>query len=252
MPTSLNDRQQRIKEQLEIHGEIRMNDMKTMFTVTEMTIRRDLEKLEQAGILRRTFGGAILLGKDIALKDRTGLRADEKASIGRTAAALIQTGEYIFIDGGTTTIEVARALKPGLGITVVTNALNVANELQEKRIPTILSGGMILEATSTVIGPFAENMIGSMAYSRVFLGTTGLTAEHGFSNSNMYEAEIKKTAIRQASEVNVLMDHTKFGAKDFISFAELGHVHRVITDKLPAAELNKACKRAGIELVLGM
>lgn len=251
MISGLNDRQQRIKEQLEIDGEIRINDMKDMFDVTEMTIRRDLEKLEQAGIVRRIFGGAILLGKDIALKDRTGVMAEEKARIGRKAASFIQPGDYVFIDGGTTTIEVARALKPGYEITVVTNALNVANELQEKKIPTIVSGGMILEATSTLIGPYAETLIRSMAYTRVFLGTTGLSAQHGFSNSNMYEAELKKTAIRQASEVNIVADHSKFGAKDFISFAGLGQVHRMITDKLPESELLDICMGSGMEIVEG-
>ncbi|GGG61274.1 DeoR/GlpR family DNA-binding transcription regulator [Paenibacillus radicis (ex Gao et al. 2016)] len=249
MTSEWNDRQRQIKEQLDIDGEVRIADLKERFQVTEMTLRRDLEKLEQSGLIRRTFGGAILLGKDIALKDRTGILAEEKARIGRKAASYIQPGEYIFLDGGTTTIEIARALKPGLAITVVTNALNVASELQEKQIPTIVSGGMILETTSTLFGPYAENLIGSMAYTRVFLGTTGISAQHGFSNSNMYEAEIKKAAIRQATEVTIVADHSKFGAKDFISFAHLGQAHRLITDRLPEAPLLEACKEAGMETI---
>lgn len=251
MTIGLNERQRQIIERLEADGEIRITDMKATFAVTEMTIRRDLEKLEQMGILRRTFGGAILLGKDIALKDRTGVMGEEKTRIGRKAASLIQPGDYVFIDGGTTTIEVVRALKPGLEILVVTNALNVANELQEKKIQAVVSGGMILEATSTLIGPFAENLIGSMAYTRIFLGTTGLSAQHGFSNSNMYEAEIKKLAIRQADEVNIVVDHTKFGAKELLSFAELSQVHRMITDKLPDPFLLNACREAGMDIVEG-
>lgn len=251
MTIGLNERQRQIIERLEADGEIRITDMKAMFAVTEMTIRRDLEKLEQMGILRRTFGGAILLGKDIALKDRTGVMCEEKARIGRKAASLIQPGDYVFIDGGTTTIEVVRALKPGLEILVVTNALNVANELQEKKIQAVVSGGMILEATSTLIGPFAENLIGSMAYTRIFLGTTGLSAQHGFSNSNMYEAVIKKLAIRQADEVNIVVDHTKFGAKELLSFAELSQVHRMITDKLPDPFLLNACREAGMDIIEG-
>jgi len=251
MPTGLNERQKTIMERLEADGEVRLGDLKSMFDVTEMTLRRDLEKLEQEGLLRRIFGGAILVGRDIALKDRTGVMAEEKARIGRLAASLIQPGDYVFIDGGTTTIEVARAIKPGLDITVVTNALNVAHELQEKKIATIVTGGMILEATSTLIGPFAESLVGSMAYTRVFLGTTGLSAQHGFSNSNMYEAEIKKTAIRKAAEVNVVVDHTKFGGKELISFAGLGQVHRMITDRLPEPPLLAACREAGMDIMAG-
>jgi DeoR family transcriptional regulator, fructose operon transcriptional repressor len=249
MTTALNGRQQRVMEQLQIDGEIRISDLKIIFNVTEMTLRRDLEKLEQLGMIKRTFGGAILHSKDIAIKDRTGVMAQEKNRIGRKAASIIQAGESVFIDGGTTTFELARALQPGLDIKVVTNALNVANELMDKGIPTIVSGGMILESTSTLIGPYAVGTIGSMAYSRVFLGTTGVSARHGFSNSNMYEAEIKKTAIRQTGEVNVLADHTKLGGKDLLLFAGIGQVHRLITDRLPDATLMDALQAEGMEIV---
>ncbi|WNQ09540.1 DeoR/GlpR family DNA-binding transcription regulator [Paenibacillus aurantius] len=249
MASRLNDRQQVIMDRLEAEGEIRLHDLKEMFEVTEMTIRRDLEKLEQAGLLRRTFGGAIRAGTDIALKDRTGVMAEEKARIGRKAASLILPGDCLFIDGGSTTFELVRALKPGLDITVVTNALNIANELQTKRIAAIVSGGMILEATSTLIGPFAESLVESMAFSRVFLGSTGVSPQHGFSNSNMYETEIKKAAIRKASEVNILLDHSKFGGADLFSFARLDDVQRVITDRLPDPSFLEACRQAGIDMV---
>lgn len=245
-----NERQLRMLELLEAEGEVRIGELKAMFGVTEMTIRRDLEKLEGSGQVRRIFGGAILLGKDVALQERTGLMAEEKARIGRYAAGLIQPGEAIFLDGGTTTIEVARAIKPGLGITAVTNALNVAQELQAKGITTIVSGGMIWEATSTLIGPFAAQHIGSMAYNRIFLGATGISARHGFSNSNMHEAEIKKTAIRQAAEVNVVADHSKFDAKDLLLFAAASDVHRVITDAEPPREIAETLLESGTELVV--
>ncbi|MFD0717228.1 DeoR/GlpR family DNA-binding transcription regulator [Paenibacillus sp. GCM10027626] len=244
-----NARQQQMLERLEADGEIKVAEMKELFGVTEMTIRRDLEKLEQAGAVRRTFGGAILVGKDVTLQDRSGVLTDEKICIGRKAAELVQPGDSIFIDGGSTTLQLARALKPGMDITVVTNALNVAGELMEKRIPTIVAGGIILESTSTLVGPIACETIGSMAFNRIFLGATGVSGVHGFSNSNVYEAEIKKLAIRQASEVNIVLDHSKFGANVLISFAELSKAQRIITDRLPDQELLDACREAGIELL---
>ncbi|MFS0726744.1 DeoR/GlpR family DNA-binding transcription regulator [Paenibacillus sp. 1P07SE] len=250
MAGAWNARQQQIVDRLQTDGEIRLHDLKSAFSVTEMTIRRDLEKLEQAGLLRRTFGGAILADRDVALKDRVSVMTEEKISIGRMAAALIQSGDYVFIDGGSTTYELARALKPGLDITVVTNALNVAGVLQDKGIPAIVSGGMILEATSTLIGPFAEQLVGSMAYTRIFLGTTGVSAQHGFSNSNMYETQIKRAAIRQTSEVNILADHTKFGAKELLSFARLSEANRLITDASPDHQLLSACKEADMEVTV--
>lgn len=245
----LNERQQLIVDQLEVDGEIRISDMKDKFQVAEMTIRRDLEKLEKAGIARRIFGGAILLEKDMALQERLVIMAKEKKIIGRKAASFIKPGDCIFIDGGTTTVEVARALKPGFEITAVTNALNVANELLDKEIHTIVSGGTILKATSTLIGPLAVDTVGSLAYTRVFLGTTGLSAQHGFSNSNMYETEIKKAVIRQGEEVNIVVDSTKYGAKELVSFATLADAHRMITDRRPDADLFRACRDAGINIV---
>jgi len=245
----LNERQRKIVERLESEGEIKINELKLLFDVTEMTIRRDLEKLEQAGFARRTFGGAIFIGQDVALKVRTGIQTEAKIKIGRMAASLIQPGDSVFIDGGTTTFEIARSIKPRMEITVVTNALNVALELLDKKIPTIVAGGMALEATATLIGPIAASTIGSMAFDRVFLGATGLTASHGFSNSNAYETEIKKLAIAKAAEANIVIDHTKFGAKELFSFARLSQVHRLITDRLPENELREACKTAGISVI---
>lgn len=234
---------------MEEEGEVKINELKLLFDVTEMTIRRDLEKLESAGIARRTFGGAIPVGKDVALKVRTGIETEAKIAIGMKAAAIIQPGDSVFIDGGTTTFEIARALKPRMEITVVTNALNVALELLDKKIPTIVAGGMAMEATATLVGPIAAATIGSMAFDRVFLGATGLTASHGFSNSNAYEAEIKKLAISKAAEANVVVDHTKFGEKELFSFAALGQVHRIITDLFPDQELREACSAAGVSIV---
>ncbi|MBM7566096.1 DeoR/GlpR family DNA-binding transcription regulator [Paenibacillus sacheonensis] len=247
---SLNERQQQLLGLLESSGEVKVAGLKETFGVTEMTIRRDLEKLELAGYVKRTFGGAILASKDIAIGDRTGVMAEEKQAIGKAAAALVRENDAIFIDGGTTTLQVARHLKADMNITVVTNALNIAMELLEKRITTVVTGGMALEATSTLVGPGTLETIGKMAFDRIFLGATGLTAKHGFCNSNMYEAEIKRMAIAQASEVNIVADHTKYGAKELFSFAGITDVRRVISSRLPDEKLMQACKESGLELLI--
>lgn len=246
----LNARQQQMLEHISREGELRIAVLKETYQVTEMTIRRDLEKLEETGVIKRTFGGAIFVGKDIALQERAGILTEEKARIGRYAASLVEAGESIFIDGGTTTLQVARHLPAGLKITVVTNALNVAAELSSKQIPVIVTGGTLLEATNSLVGPIAVHSLSSMAFDRVYLGATGLTSEHGFSNSNIYEAEIKQTAIREASETNVLLDHSKFGVKMLVSFAPLSGVERIITDQSPDESLQQACDEADVQLVI--
>lgn len=233
----LNTRQQAIMDILVRDGEVKLADLKEKFEVAEMTLRRDLEKLERMGTVRRTFGGAILIGKDTSLQDRTGVFTQEKIRIGALAARRIQPGDSVFIDGGSTTLQVARHIPAGYHVTIVTNAMNVAMELLNKNITTIVTGGSLLEKTASLVGPVAIDMISKMAFHRVFLGTTGFTTEHGFSNSNMYEAEIKRTAIDRASEVNIVMDHTKWGIKELFSFASLEDVHNIITDRTPEPSL---------------
>lgn len=248
----LNLRQQQILDRMALDGEVKLAELKETFDVTEMTLRRDLEKLEQMGLLRRTFGGAILVGKDIALQERTGVLMDEKLKIGLQAAQLIKSGDSIFLDGGSTTLQVAKCLKPEMNITVVTNALNIAAELQAKKMTTIMVGGILLEKTSTLVGPLASGSLAQMAFDRVFIGTTGATVRHGFSNSNMHEAEIKRLVIAQAAEVNIVMDHTKFGMKDLFSFAALTAVDRIISDRYPDHELGEAFKEASVEVLVSL
>jgi DeoR family transcriptional regulator, fructose operon transcriptional repressor len=248
MADSLNTRQQQILDLLNTKGEVKIAELKNTFEVTEMTIRRDLEKVEMAGLAKRTFGGAIPLGKDVALFERTGYMIEEKSRIGKRSAELIQPGESIFLDGGTTTHQIARFLKPDYNITVVTNAINIGAELIGKNIPTIITGGILLETTSSLVGPITAETLSGMAFDRVFLGATGVNPIHGFSNSNLYEAEIKKMAIKKAAEVNVVLDHSKFGAKELVSFTPLTNVHRIVTDHMPGEGLRQACVEAGVEI----
>ncbi|KQX48805.1 DeoR/GlpR family DNA-binding transcription regulator [Paenibacillus sp. Root444D2] len=249
MQNPINQRQQQILDRMAIDGEVKMAELKEMFEVTEMTLRRDMEKLEQWGHIRRTFGGAILVGNDITLHERSGVFIEEKMRIGKLAAQLIQPGESIFLDGGSTTLQVARFIQANLNITVVTNALNIAAELQGKQISTIVIGGMLMGQTSTLVGPVAAEALVKMAFNRAFIGTTGLTLKHGFSNSNMHEAEVKRLAIQQASEVNIVMDHSKFGRQDLFSFASLKAADRVITDQCPEQELDEAFKEQSVEIL---
>ncbi|WP_276354543.1 DeoR/GlpR family DNA-binding transcription regulator [Cohnella caldifontis] len=249
MTEGLNARQQRILDRLQIEREVKIAELKEMFGVTEMTLRRDLEKLEAAGNIRRTFGGAIFVGRDVALQERFGIMTEAKLQIGKKAAGLIQPGESVYLDAGTTTLQVARYLPPAFPVTVVTNAVNIAAELMGKQIPTIVTGGVLVEQTAALTGPITEKSLSGMAFDRAFLGATGVHRAHGFSNSNMLEAEIKKLAIKQSKETNIVMDGSKFGAQVLFSFAGLSDASRIVTDRLPDDELLTACREAGVELL---
>ncbi|GIQ63473.1 DeoR family transcriptional regulator [Paenibacillus cisolokensis] len=246
----LNARQRLILERLMLEKEVKISELSERFRVTEMTIRRDLEKLEETGTVKRTFGGAIHIGQDLALQDRSVLNMEAKLRIGRSAAASIRPGESIFIDGGTTTLQVAKCLPHGMKITVVTNALNIAAELLNKQIPTVVTGGMLVEATNSLVGPLAAQCINDMAFDRAFLGTTGISAGHGFSNSNLYEAEVKRLAASRSAEMNVVADSTKFGVRSLASFAPLAAASRIWTDSMPEEPLAGACEEAGVRIEL--
>jgi len=250
MEQRLNARQSTIVERLRSRGEVKISELKQLFDVTEMTVRRDLEKLEQLGVAVRTFGGAILDSRDIELSQRSTVRSEEKERIGRLAARSIREGESVFIDGGSTTFQIARHLPDRADVTVVTNALNIASELASKRIQTIVVGGLLLEATISMVGPTAVESISRMAFDRVFLGATGLDAHHGFSNSNLLEADVKRMAMLKAKETVVVLDHSKFGEQVLVSFASIRDVHRIVTDRLPDGDLLDACREAGMEVQL--
>lgn len=250
MHNPINPRQQLILDHMAVQGEVKLAELKEMFDVTEMTLRRDMEKLEQWGHIKRTFGGAIFVGHDIALHERTGVNLEEKKRIGQVAAQLIQPGDAIFLDGGSTTLQVARYIQSSLNITVVTNALNIAAELQGKQISTIVIGGMLVDQTSTLVGPVAVEALTKLAFNKAFIGTTGVTAKHGYSNSNMYEAEIKRLVISQAAETVMVMDHSKFGKQDLFSFASLNAVNRIVTDQAPDPALIEAFKEATVEITI--
>lgn len=251
MKPKLNERQELILALLNETGEIKITALSKQFQVTEMTIRRDLEKLEQLTLLYRTLGGAISsTAVDLPLGERSHVLTEEKSAIGRMAAQLIQPGEAVFLDAGTTTLHVARRIAKGSDITVVTNALNVAAELNGKHIQTIVVGGIVRDATSSLVGPFAEEIIQKMAFDRVFLGASGFTLEHGFSNSNVFEAELKRIVLTKAAEVIMVMDHTKFGHQSLASFARLNQVSRIITDAEPSEAINEACLEAGVKVMV--
>jgi DeoR family transcriptional regulator, fructose operon transcriptional repressor len=250
MIQQLNDRQEQILKMINRQKEIKVSELSHVFGVAEMTIRRDLEKMEQLGMIRRTFGGAIpVTSKDIDLWERARVMMEEKEQIGQTAARRIKPGEAIFIDAGSTTLQVARHLDPNADVTVVTNALNVTNELANKGISAIVVGGLLRKATSSLVGPIAEEVIRKMAFDQVFLGASGVTVEHGFSNSNVFEAELKRLVISKAKKVNVVIDHSKFGIQSLASFAELHQVHHVYTDRAVESGLITTCRQSGIEII---
>ncbi|MBO9605162.1 MAG: DeoR/GlpR transcriptional regulator [Paenibacillaceae bacterium] len=249
---ALNKRQDGIFQWIVREGQVKLTELSKRFGVTEVTIRRDLEKLERKGVLHRTFGGAVLSqSRDVSMSKREHTMSDEKERIGKAAAALVRPGESIFLDSGTTTLQVARYLDPELPITVVTHAISIVTELQSrsKSMKVIVLGGMLWEGSSSLVGPSTEEALRKYAFDRAFISATGVTVEHGFSNSNIFELQIKRMAALQAKEANVVVDRSKFGVRSLASYASLDQVHRIITDDVADKEIEQFCRDHQVEIM---
>src|SRR6478735_4783332 len=200
--------------------------------VSESTIRRDLEVLDLAGSIKRTHGGAVYTGEVRSMPpfdERTGTAVAEKRAIGQAAAALLQDGDTVLLDGGTTTLEVARALV-GRRVQVVTNSLPIAQLLaSSQQTDLILIGGYVYPRTGVALGPLAIAMMQGIRVRKAILGAGGIMAD-GIYNSNVLLVETERQMMACGQEVVLVADHSKFGRQALAKLCELGDVEHLVVD----------------------
>jgi DeoR/GlpR family transcriptional regulator of sugar metabolism len=215
--------------------------------VSESTIRRDLEALDIAGSIKRTHGGAIYTGEVRsmpAFDERTGTAAAEKRAIGLAAAALIEDGDTVLLDGGTTTLEVARALV-GRRVQVVTNSLPIAQLLaSNQQTELILIGGYVYPRTGVALGPLAIATMETIRVGKAVLGAGGVVAE-GIYNSNSLLVETERQMMSCGQEIMIVADHTKFGRLALARLCSLEEVNQFVIDSGAADESRAMLERAG-------
>ena len=220
--------------------------------VSESTVRRDLETLDIAGQVKRTHGGAVVVGDSKplpAFEDRAATCAAEKRAIGRAAAALLEDGDSVLLDGGTTTLEIARALV-GRPMQVVTNSLPIAHLLAAgPRTDLILIGGYVYPRTGVALGPLA---IASMTGIRVrfaILGAGGIV-EDGIYNHNLLLVETELRMMACAQDVMIVADHTKFGRPALTRLCGLDAARTLVSDDMLPTNFQSLLKRAGVAVHL--
>ena len=250
------ERQLMIQAVLQEHQTVRVEELAARLQVSPNTIRRDLTLLEKQGVLKRTQGGAIRqeIQQHLArppFDSRSLNNLAEKERIGKYAATLVKPGSTIILDAGTTTQQLANYLPTSAHVTVATNSLEAAYTLMlQPGITVILSGGILLGRTRSLIGLPAENFFAQIHAEQLFLAASGISLENGLTNGNMYETPVKQKMIAVAKEVILLADHEKFGKVSLSPFAPLRCVHKIITDAdLPPAMLAQLTA-AGIEVLL--
>lgn len=247
------ERQRRIGEVLRARGSVRVATLAELLGVSEVTVRRDLEELEQRGLLERTHGGAIeaqRLRVETPYQAAIESRAEEKQRIGETAASLIQGPETIFLNGGTTTLQVFRRLTDA-SLTVVTNHVGMALESGGHPCEVHLVGGVYRANSNSCVGPFATEAIRRVFASRAVIGVEGLSIRSGLTTPAAAEAEVARVMIEQTQgPVVVVADHTKIGTVADFGIAEIDRVQVLITDDGIDGSYRDELEGLGIDVVV--
>lgn len=254
------ERQDRIRRLIQLQGRVSVLGLAEDFDVTTETVRRDLDALEKAGLLRRVHGGAVALDRastsEPSVDERSTLHTAQKARIGERALAVI--GESfqgsLFIDAGTTTEAFSRALRGALSegsAEVVTHAVPIAQVLGSKDGPALtIIGGRVRGATAAAVGAQTLSAIDALRPDIAVIGTNGISAGFGLSTPDPEEAAVKTAIVRAARRVIVLADANKFDREYLVRFALLSDIDVLVTDEAPGEELAAALERNGVEVVL--
>ena len=246
----LDERRRKILEAIEENGFISLHVLADRFPASESTLRRDLEYLDRIGQIRRTRGGAAYVGESLtAFEDRTGEAAPQKRRIAAAVADLVQPGETVLLDGGTTTFEVARCLA-GKPLQVVTNSLPIAALLVNRpEVELIFVGGYLYPKTGVALGAMAVASLAGIRVRRLVMSVGGLT-EEGLFNTNSLLVETERQMVEAAEEVVVASDSGKFGRPALAKIAPLAAADRVVTDDGIADRWRDVLRREGIELTV--
>jgi len=233
-------------------GVIRVEDLRRRLNVSLATVRRDLDQLEQSGAIRRVHGGAVSVESRLEeplFDDKTSIAAREKLHIAEAALKFIAPGDTIYLDGGSTVLELARLLRDRTHLTVVTNSLRAAHELAGRGPRLILIGGELRRLSQTMVGPLTRCILQELHVDRAFMGTIGLTLEEGLTTTDPSEAYTKELVMRQARQVILLADSGKAGKVSFARAGRLENVHVVVTDRALEKNFARELAKKGIKVV---
>jgi DeoR/GlpR family transcriptional regulator of sugar metabolism len=246
----LDERRNRLLELVRSRGFAALTDLAKQLNVSESTLRRDLDFLEETGAAKRTHGGVFYTGASPKLPhfdERQPAQWDKKRAIADCAAELIEEGDTLLLDGGTTTYELARLLV-GRRLQVVTNSLPVANLFaSDANADLVLIGGYVYPRTGVSLGPYADDMLARVNVRKTVLSVAGIN-ERGYFNSNLLLVETERAMMAAAEEVIVVADSTKFGRQSLAHLAALDAVDRLVVDSAVGGEWRERMAAAGVTL----
>ena len=252
------ERRNRIAERVRGGQDVRVADLVREFGVTETSIRRDLSVLEAGGKLLRVHGGAVpaaAAGHEQAYHEKMGRRIDQKRRIGAAAARLIEHGDVLVFDAGTTTLQAAlhvpEAMRSGNMLTIATNSIPLALHVQDWPSPSlVLLGGMFLPDQQATVGPVTITQLREFRADKFFLGADGIDLRLGVMTAHLLMAEVNRTMAEQARKVILAVDSSKFGRTGFVPIIPVHRVDLLITDDEAPPETVEEIRQAGVEVWL--
>jgi DeoR/GlpR family transcriptional regulator of sugar metabolism len=237
---------------------VRVSELSNRFAISEVSIRRDLERLENLGLLKRVHGGAVAipqvsLGTSHTAKMRSHMEAKER--IGQAAARMIQAGDRLIFDSGTTVAQVAQHIPGDLlntgNLTAITASLPIVQALGSwKGVHLILLGGIFLADYEIVVGPQTIANLEDLHADKVFLGTDGLTFSNGVTTANLLEAEVDRVMVSVSTEIIVVADSSKIGLIGLTTILPLNRIDKLITDSQAPSDFVHALHKQGVEVIL--
>ena len=247
------ERRNAILARLNAHGKVIVSDLSREFDVTEETIRRDLEKLDNEGLAKKTYGGAVLnqtVNTDLPFNVRKRANVDLKQRIAEKIAALIHDGDYIMLDASSTAIYVTKCIKSRKNITLITNSVEILLELADKDDWRILStGGSLKKGSLSLVGTSAERMIRGFHVDLAVCSCKGIDMKLGITDSNEKDSEIKQAIFAAADRKVLAVDSTKFDKISFVRVCDINEVDVVVTDDQPSDRWVDYLKDKNVELL---
>jgi DeoR family fructose operon transcriptional repressor len=246
-------RQEKLREFVRTRGVARVDEIVRELGVSPATARRDLDTLEATGRIKRVHGGAMSVETRLdepLFDDKAGVRAREKRRIAEAAAGLIAAGETLYLDGGSTVLELARVLADRTDITVVTNSLRAAVELSGRGPQLILVGGELRRRSQTMVGALTRLPLEHLQFTKAFMGTMGLSIERGLTTTDPSEAYTKELVMQRAREVVLLVDSSKIGQDSVVRSGALADVDTLVTDSGLTPRQERALRKAHKQLKL--
>ena len=248
------ERQKQILFLLTRQGRLSITEIVEQFSISEATARRDLDTLASKGKAQRVHGGVIAVEQappELPILERESEQPEEKARIGRAGASLVADKETVFLGSGTTVLEVARNLRDRKNLTVITNSLPVLNMLAGINEITVISlGGMLRDSELSFIGHITEQALIEVRADKVFMGTRGVSLEHGLTNDYLQETLTDRAIMQGGREVIIVADHTKVNRVATVLLAPLNSMHTFVTDSKVDKKFVQTLKRQRIQVIV--